>query len=727
MKINLLILGGGAIVSQCHLPALYCLDSEQICTVLDPNIYNLEILKKTFPKINIINMAFDSHLLDDHFLLKFNAILIALPNSFHYAACMRCVKLGIPVLCEKPLCLETSEYISLLEHSVNYRCPVFVAMARRYTPSLTILKNILESKMLGKIKSVSLVCGGSVASWPWDSNTVLRIDQGGCLVNMGIHFLDYLELLFGKLFPFEYIDDFKGGIEVNCKLKLKNLDNIPIDIQISWTHSLENLLIVDGERCSAIMDLNKFGSVSIKYKEFGFEGDLSSKNCFKSGDWLYSFESCFIEQFWHFFNYVKGLNLENYLVSVDNALASHRIVEWCYNNRNNNVFANIDNESPTQSLRPKIDSNDVVVTGGTGFIGEHLIKRLSELNMKSIGVAVRYFRNGAKISRYPINMVKIDLLDVESCRLVLRGKRYVFHLAYGNSGDNKEKITILGTRNILKAALLEGVEKIIVFGTCSVWDGYKLGEVDETTTMLSKSGEYAISKSVMIKETLKFAKQNKNIVISIISPGAVYGPGSFFVKMPMESARNGSFFWVDKGSGICNYVYVDNLIDSAIFCLGKNITISDHYIVVDGYTSWFNFLNQLICSNNRTFPSFSANEIIKFNLFSVNVPKITDVFKSVISNSIVRDYLNSYSMSKFFKKVLRRYFLKDSSSVIFSNIKKNNEKCKVGFNPLIFSFFKSGGPIYSSAKITKQLGWYPIISLQEGIRKSKLWFVDIFG
>jgi nucleoside-diphosphate-sugar epimerase/predicted dehydrogenase len=645
----------------------------------------------------------------------------------HFDASVLSLNHGLPVLCEKPLALSSNDCQALGALSETLKIPIFAGMVRRFMPSLSALRKIIESNILGEVEKIVLEFGGPASDWPWDSDTVLRKDQLGCLVNMGIHFLDYLEFLFGKLRPVTYKDDFCGGIEVNCDLELLTANGLPVDVRISWTHLLSNTLKLQGSRFTAIMNLNDFSKCQVFSKTGKLQGDFKIEQPFESGNWQPTFESCFVEQIWRFARAVRTKVVDPILVTPNDLVSSHTIIEWAYSHHRS------DFQMPLRMVndpRPRLGKSVVAVTGGTGFVGSHLIERLTFLGMESIKVLVRSFRTGAQISRFPISMVKVDLLDLDSCRAALKGAKHVFHLAYGNSGKDSARVTIEGTRNILNAALAERVESVVAFSTCTVWEGWGENVINENTPVKPALGEYGASKAIMQKQCLEFASKHPSMRVSVIAPGAVYGPrGDLFCSVPMNSARNGKFVWFDDGSGNCNYVYVSNLVDAAILAAVNPEASAECFIVVDGYTSWKDFYCRMFSRFSQTFPSYKKDELEKIAIKKGKKVPIAGVFKEILNSPEVMSALSNNPFAGSLKNLSVRLFpewhkkiqnLKKGKEMILKNADGNKD-----LDIWLIDFFGPGGAKYSSQKIRQKLGWAPIVSLDEGIGRCQDWYFSI--
>jgi len=109
----------------------------------------------------------------------------------------------------------------------------------------------------------------------------------------------------------------------------------------------------------------------------------------------------------------------------------------------------------------------VAVTGASGHIGNCLVRELL-LKGARIKVLVHNFEND--LSQLQVEMIKGNLLDVESLKKLCADVDVVFHLAATIALDNRRAkqvfdVNVTGTKNMVEAAKLAGVKKFIHFSS----------------------------------------------------------------------------------------------------------------------------------------------------------------------------------------------------------------------------------------------------------------------
>ncbi len=111
-------------------------------------------------------------------------------------------------------------------------------------------------------------------------------------------------------------------------------------------------------------------------------------------------------------------------------------------------------------------SKKIVVTGGTGFVGYHVVKKLLQKKVGEVFCLARKESNKKYLQTLPVTIVDGDLLDKASLEKALEGCEILFHVAadyrlWAKDGDEIVRSNVLGTRNILEAAKKYSVKKVV--------------------------------------------------------------------------------------------------------------------------------------------------------------------------------------------------------------------------------------------------------------------------
>ena len=226
----------------------------------------------------------------------------------------------------------------------------------------------------------------------------------------------------------------------------------------------------------------------------------------------------------------------------------------------------------------------ILVTGGTGFTGSHLVRRLLSRGHEVLvidnqeGIFLDELKSkGAKIYLGSIN-------DVDLVNKLTRGCEVVYHIAAAFRGVNLPrkaywKVNVEGTRVVAESALRNKIKKFIHCSTEGVHGTIPSPPADESAPIAPKDYyEYTKHKG----EEVVHEYMEKGLKAVIIRPTAIYGPGDpgRFLLL---------FKWVKKGffpmfgSGEITYhpVHIDNLNDAFELALEKNEANGQTYLVAD--------------------------------------------------------------------------------------------------------------------------------------------------
>jgi len=230
----------------------------------------------------------------------------------------------------------------------------------------------------------------------------------------------------------------------------------------------------------------------------------------------------------------------------------------------------------------------VLVTGGTGFLGNWLVRRLI-----TEGYPVRVLaRKLSKIDHLKAMGVEIffgDVADLESLTAAFQGIDLVLHAAADTAGNAKagELSTIQGTKNIIDLSRRFAVRKLVYVSSCSVYGvaDYKEGDIVTEESSLERfperRGHYSLAK-LKAEQIVTEAMADKMPPIVCLRPGTYFGPGGdIFTPMMGLSAGHKMFAIIGRGDFILPLVSIDNLVDAIIAVMRKDESNGRIYNVVD--------------------------------------------------------------------------------------------------------------------------------------------------
>jgi len=227
---------------------------------------------------------------------------------------------------------------------------------------------------------------------------------------------------------------------------------------------------------------------------------------------------------------------------------------------------------------------NILVTGGTGFIGVPLVKKLQSLghNLKLL------VRESSDIIPFEgLNNIDYIIGDVRDNEILYKAAEnidLIYHLAaytrmWAKDKSVIEDTNVKGTKNIAQIALEKNIRFIYISSFIAL-GGTPIDPVDETYE--SEEGlylDYAKTKFQAKKLIKDFI--NKDLNATIFYPGITYGPGDFniFGQTILDITARKFLGCPGKGDNIGSFVYVNDIVDGVVSVIDRNDLKGEDFIL----------------------------------------------------------------------------------------------------------------------------------------------------
>ncbi|MBU3967356.1 MAG: SDR family NAD(P)-dependent oxidoreductase [Euryarchaeota archaeon] len=288
----------------------------------------------------------------------------------------------------------------------------------------------------------------------------------------------------------------------------------------------------------------------------------------------------------------------------------------------------------------------VMVTGASGFIGQHLVNRLL-----SQGVNVHALARRRKV-RFSdeVEVFEGDISDSDAVKRAVAGVDTVIHLAgkaHDFSGKDSAKdyfsVNIEGTKNLLGCCNNSEVRNFIYFSSVKAMTEESRDILDESF-FPNPATPYGESKLAAEKLVAEYGARY-GIKTASLRLSAVYGPGNkgnFYTLI--EAIDRGRFVMMGRGNNSRSMVYVGNVVDATIAVIERNKSCEAVYIVTDGIDYTVKELYEVIAKGlgKRPLPFYIPMSIAKGLGWAGNIGG-NIIGKPLPFNSEVLDKLTSSS------------------------------------------------------------------------------------
>lgn len=338
----------------------------------------------------------------------------------------------------------------------------------------------------------------------------------------------------------------------------------------------------------------------------------------------------------------------------------------------------------------------ILVTGAGGFIGGRIVEILHASGRGPVRAGVRRWSTAAQIGRLPVQIVACDVEDPASLAAAIQGVRAIVHCAVGSP-----EVNVVGTRNVLEAARVAGVPRIVHLSTIDVY-GRADGTYTEDVPPKREGAAYGDSKIAAEEAVEEYRARGSQI--AVLRPTIVYGPGS--ASWTVEFAERllaGTWLLSEEDtSGLCNLVYVDDVAGAVLRALETpepcNETFNVNGPEVIAWAEYFRRLNAAL--GMPTLPKVSRG---KSHLAASAMAPVRMTAKWVLKRA------PGLVMGVYQRSALARRLMKGAESVIKQTPTANE-----------FHLYTISAR-FPTDKAAQLIGWRPAIGVDDGIALSVAW------
>jgi nucleoside-diphosphate-sugar epimerase len=333
---------------------------------------------------------------------------------------------------------------------------------------------------------------------------------------------------------------------------------------------------------------------------------------------------------------------------------------------------------------------NILVTGATGFIGQHLTRKLLDVNGARSVRAVSKDKDGSKLYFFrddEVDSKKADISNRESVSGIMDGINVVYHLAaiarndLSKTWDDFYAVNVQGTVNLLEEAKTAGVKRFVFISTVEA-AGFGDGvSPRKETDPPNPVNNYGKSKLMAERQVLSGEWPMERAVLRL---PMIYGPGTFLIVPKLFGmVRRGFYPMIGGGSAKMEFCYVDNAVNGIILAGEKREAAGELFYISDERSYSIREVVSTIAE--------SSGKKVFFISIPVFAAKLLGLCWEIAAKILpFPPIISKYSRKPFFSRETVFWTTRDVNTV-------------------------------STEKIKSALGYSPSVNIKDGTRKTAEW------
>lgn len=285
----------------------------------------------------------------------------------------------------------------------------------------------------------------------------------------------------------------------------------------------------------------------------------------------------------------------------------------------------------------------ILVTGGTGLVGSHLLYQLSLENdairaihrknsdLNAVKNVFRYFSSDYELLFKKIDWVEADITDIISLEEAFKNVTEVYHAAALVSFNLKDydamdEINIEGTSNIVNFCIANKVKKLCFVSSIATIEKSAASQMmDETDEWNMEKISYGYAMTKYASEMEVWRASQEGVPVVIVNPGVILGAGFW------HQGSGAIFQKIDKkfnfyAEGVTGFVSVNDVVKAMILLMKSDI-VNQRYILVAENSSFKYIFYQIAQNLGKKPPSIKVTKLM--GAIGWRLEKLKSVFTNV--------------------------------------------------------------------------------------------------
>ena len=228
----------------------------------------------------------------------------------------------------------------------------------------------------------------------------------------------------------------------------------------------------------------------------------------------------------------------------------------------------------------------LAVIGASGFVGLRTVELFSARTDLAVVPVVRAAASLAVLARQRLDWRISGFLDEAPLAAALHGCTVCIHAAIGDAGQ-----IVRMSEVAYRACARAGVRRLVWLSSASVHSQNCPAGTEETSPLHEHHPLVYNNAKVRAERRLARLARDRRVEVVMLRPGVVFGPRSRWIADAATALRAGRAAWLDTGAGVCNSIYIDNLVEAIRLAATVPAAAGETFLVGDAETvTWREFL-----------------------------------------------------------------------------------------------------------------------------------------